>query len=121
MNDSRHPTHNGITHREEVARVRRRQEALDSLEFERERETALRNRLEPTLRDAEAWRVDAAAFEQMSDEDRDTLREIGFCQPRPPDDAMGRFEAHIAQLEAQIADSQRRQQALEAYAKALER
>jgi hypothetical protein len=120
VSDSLHPAPNGITHREEIARARRRQEALDSLEFEREREAALRGRLEPVLRDAEAWRVDEAALAQLSPEDKETLREIGFAQPRPADDAAARFEAQISQLEEQIAESQRRQRALEAYANALE-
>jgi hypothetical protein len=106
--------------REQIARARRRQEALDSLDFEREREAALRGRLEPIVRDAEAWRVDEVALGAMAEEDRDTLREIGFAQPRPPDDSLGRLEAQIEQLEAQIADSRRRQRAFEAYARALE-
>ena len=106
--------------RDEVARARRRQEALDSLDFEREREAAFRSRLEPSVRDADAWRVDEAALARIPDEDRETLREIGFTQPRPPEDALARLEAQINQLEAQIADSQRRQRAFEAYARALE-
>jgi hypothetical protein len=106
--------------REAIARARRRQEALDSLEFERQREAALRQRLAPIVRDAEAWRVDEAAFAAMADEDRDFLRQIGFAQPKPPEDAMGRFEARITELEAQLEDCLRRQQAFEAYAKALE-
>ena len=36
------------------------------------------------------------------------------------DTALGRLEAQITQLQEQIADSQRRQRAFEAYAKALE-
>lgn len=105
--------------REEIARARRRQEALDCLEFERTREAALLARLEPVVRDAEAWRADEVAFTAMAPEDRDLLREIGFAQPRPPDDARGRFEARIAELEAQLEDCRRRQKAYAAYAKAL--
>jgi hypothetical protein len=106
--------------REEIARARRRQEALDSLEFERQREAAFVQRLEPIIRDAEAWRADEAAFAAMEPEDCEFLREIGFAQPKPPDDALGRFEARIQELEAQLADCRRRQQAYAAYAKALE-
>jgi hypothetical protein len=106
--------------REEIARARRRQEALDSLEFERQREAALRQRLEPAVRDAEAWRVDEAAFAAMEPADRDFLREIGFAQPRPPEDATARLEGRIAELEAQLDDCLRRQKAFAAYAKALE-
>jgi hypothetical protein len=108
-----------MTDRAEIARSRRRQEALDSLEFERQREAALRRRLEPAVRDAEAWRVDEAAFERMSAEDRDFLRQIGFAQPQPPEDALARLEARIAELEGQLDDCLRRQRAFEAYAKAL--
>ncbi len=104
----------------EITRQRRRQEALDSLEFEREREAALRGRLEPIIRDAEAWRADEEALAHLSPEDARTLEEIGFCQGRPPEDSLGRLEAQIAELEAQIADSQRRQRAFEAYARALQ-
>ena len=84
--------------REEIAVARRRQEALDSLEFEREREEALTRQLEPVIRDAEAWRADAIAFEGMPPEDVETLRRIGFATKEPPEDARGRFEARIAEL-----------------------
>jgi hypothetical protein len=104
----------------DIARARRRQEALDSLEFERQREQALAGRLEPVVRDAEAWRADEAARERMPQEDYDFLRQISFVLPRPHEDALGRFEAKITELEAQIEDSRRRQQAFAAYAKALE-
>jgi hypothetical protein len=106
--------------REAVARARRRQEAVDSLEFERQRESALLQRLEPIVRDAEAWRVDESALAQMPEEERDKLRQIGFCQPQPPEDARARFEAKIAELQAQIEDSRSRQRAFEAYTKALD-
>jgi hypothetical protein len=105
--------------REEVAVRRRRQEALDSLEFEREREAALTQRLEPMIRDAEAWRADERAFAGMDPADADTLREIGFAMQRPADDSRARIEAQIAELEAKIEDSRRRQRAFEAYAAAL--
>ncbi len=106
-------------HRIEIARARRRQEALDSLESEQQREQALRGRLEPAIRDAEAWRADEIAFERVSDEDAATLKAIGFVQGRPAEDSRGRLEAQIGKLQEQIADSQRRQRAFEAYAKAL--
>ena len=104
----------------EITRRRRRQEALDSLEFEREREAALRGRLDPIIRDTDAWRADEQALSRLSEEEARTLEEIGFCQGKPPEDSLGRLEAQIAELEAQIADSQRRQRAFEAYARALE-
>lgn len=106
--------------REHVAVRRRRQEAFDSLEFEREREAALTQRLEPMIRDVEAWRADERAFAAMSADDVQTLREIGFAQARPAEDSRARIESTIGELEAQIADSQRRQRAFAAYAEALE-
>jgi hypothetical protein len=109
------------TTREGIARARRRQEALDSLEFEQKREAKLRERLEPIIRDAEAWRADEVAVADMSSEEVETLRRIGFVQQRPPEDAAARFEAQIAELEAMIDDSQRRQRAFAAYAEALGR
>ena len=106
--------------RERIARARRRQEALDSLEYERDREAMLRQRLEPAVRDAEAWRADEAALARLSAEDAETLRRIGFMQPRPPDDSRARLEKQIGDLEAQIEDSRLRQQAFAAYVAALE-
>ena len=106
--------------RERVARARRHQEALDSLEYEQQREAMLRQRLEPMLRDAEGWRADEAAIPAMPPEDVETLRRIGFIQGRPGEEAQARFEKQIAELEAQIEDSKLRQRAFAAYAQALE-
>lgn len=102
-----------------IARARRRQEAIDSLEFEEQREAALRGRLEPAVRDADAWRADEIALERVTPEEARTLAEIGFTQGRPAADAVARLEEQIAQLEEQIADSRRRQQAFRAYVEAL--
>ena len=107
--------------REEIAVARRRQEALDSLQFEREREEALTRRLDPIIRDAEAWRADALAFDAMPAEHVDTLRRIGFASKEPPEDARARFETKITELQEMIEDSRRRQRAFEAYADALGR
>ncbi len=107
--------------REEIAVARRLQEAVDSLEFEREREEALTRQLEPIMRDAEAWRADEKAFGHMPPEDVATLRRIGFACEHPPEDARARFETKIAELEALVEDSQARQRAFERYAEALRR
>jgi formamidase len=106
--------------REDIARTRRRQEALDSLEYEQEREAMLRQRLEPIVRDAEAWRADELALAKLPPDEAETLRSIGFVQGRPPEDSLARLEAQIAELQAMIEDSQRRQRAFAGYAKALE-
>jgi hypothetical protein len=106
--------------REDIATTRRRQEALDSLEFEREREEALTSQLEPVIRDAEAWRADVHAFRHMSAEDVETLRRIGFALEAPQEDARARLETKIAELQGMIEDSRSRQRAFERYADALE-
>lgn len=103
-----------------AVRVRRRQEALDSLEHERVREEALTRQLEQTLRDAEGWRADEEAFAWMDADDVALLRELRFTVEPPASEARGRFDARIAELEAEIAEARRRQRAYESYAKALE-
>ncbi|MFN8187617.1 MAG: hypothetical protein U0R69_11150 [Gaiellales bacterium] len=120
MTEAPHEPDTHATPRLELARARRRQEALDSLEFEQQREQALLGRLEPIIRDAEAWRADELALAQVDPDDAATLTAIGFVQGRPSDESLGRIEAQITQLEEQVADSRRRQRAFEAYAKALE-
>ena len=105
--------------RDDAVRSRRRQEALDSLALEKERETALSERLNASLRDLEAWRADEAAFARMEPDDAETLRRIGFATKRPPDDARIRIETQMTELEAEIAESRRRQRAFERYAEAL--
>ena len=57
----------------------------------------------------------------MPPEDVETLRRIGFATKEPPEDARGRFEARIAELQEMIEDSRRRQRAFEAYAASLAR
>jgi hypothetical protein len=106
--------------REEIAVRRRRQEASDSLEFEREREVALEARLEPLIRDLEAWRADELAFGRMSPEDAATLREVGFAMGQLPDQGRAQRESQVAELEAQLADCRRRQRAFAAYVEALD-
>ena len=109
-----------MTDRDRTVRERRRQEALDSLELERQREVALTTRLENVLRDLEAWRADEAAFARMEPDDAEVLRRIGFATRQPAEDARARLEGQIAGLEADIADVRRRSRAYERYAEALE-
>ena len=108
-----------MTDRDEIVLRRRRQEALDSLAFEQEREEALRTRLESAIRDLEGWRADEVAFAAMAAEAVDLLTRTGFARKRPGDDSRVRLESQIAELEAQVADSRRRQRAFESYAEAL--
>jgi hypothetical protein len=105
--------------REQIAIRRRRQEALDSLEFERVRERALTERLEPLVRDAEAWRADELAFGRMGPENADTLRRIGFAMGPLPEPGRTQREQQIAEIVAQLEDCRERQRAFEEYAAAL--
>ena len=105
--------------REEIARARRLREALDSLEFEREREAALTRRLEDTIRDAESWRIDEVALARMEAEDADVLWQLGFPTKPPTEEARGRFEARLESLERDLDECRRRQKAYQAYADAL--
>jgi hypothetical protein len=105
--------------RDEIVRARRRREALDSLEFEGEREEALTSRLEAELRDLEGWRADEAAFSRMQPEDIELLRRVGFTEARPGDESRARLESQVAELEAEVAEARRRQRAYERYAEAL--
>jgi hypothetical protein len=105
--------------REQIAIRRRMQEALDSLEFEREREEALTKRLEPLVRDVEAWRADGLALERIPPEDAETLRRIGFAMNPLPEPGRSQREQQIAELAAQIEDCRARQQAFTSYAHAL--
>ena len=109
-----------MSSRDDTVRARRRQEALDSLELEGQREAALSERLDVALRDLEAWRADEAAFARMEQDDVDTLRRIGFATKQPPEDARVRLENQIAEVEAELAESRRRRRAFERYAEALE-
>lgn len=105
--------------REQIAIRRRRQEALDSLAFEREREVALTGRLEPLVRDVEAWRADELAFARMDADDAETLRRIGFSMRPLPEPGASQREGQIAELVAQLEDCRERQKAYERYAEAL--
>lgn len=109
-----------MTDRNETVRARRRQEALDSLELERRREEAFATRLEAALRDLEAWRADEAAFSRMEPDDAALLRRIGFAVTQPTEAARARLETQVGGLEAEIAETRRRQRAYERYAEALQ-
>jgi hypothetical protein len=124
--------------REAIARRRRRQQALEQLESEREREAALRDQLEEVIADQLATQVDEAAFARMPPEDVDVVRqglgaggdagwegdpdETDEAWEEPGDDAGDDegVEEEIERLEAEIDASHRRQQAYERYIEALE-
>ncbi|MGH3141544.1 MAG: hypothetical protein ACRDO9_00200 [Gaiellales bacterium] len=124
-----------------VARSHRRRQAQDALQFERDREAALREQLEETVTELEGPNVDEETFARMAPEDvdivRQTLSEMGdafepgvdgeadedwlaeFMQGESPEvDREERLE-EVARLEEEIEDSKRRQQGLERYLEAL--
>ena len=128
--------------REAVARAQRRAEAEEALESERDRETGLNEAIALVAADLEGAKIDAAAFAKMAPQDAELVRSIlrvddAFPEDEPVDESWeidGEFEdeaedetgpadeaeAELARLQAEIADSRRRQQALEAYLGALE-
>ncbi len=118
-----------------IVRARRRRQALDALEAERDREAALRNQLHEVLTELEGARIDAAAFARMEPADAELVREIldpAQMMPdeewlelhgqSPADEARQRREegeAERTRLGQVIEESRRRQVALERYLEAL--
>jgi hypothetical protein len=118
--------------RDVIARAQRRRQALEALEFERERADALLEQLEALVTELEAPRIDEAIFARMAPEDVEVVR--GTLQPGEPKGPEEEWlpieeeplepdpaerEAEIARLEEEIASSRRRQQAFERYIEAL--
>jgi hypothetical protein len=126
----------------EIARTQRRRQALEALEFERDREAALRGQLEETATEIEGPKVDEETFAAMDAEDveivRQTLLDASHSFDETFDDEDGedwldefRVDGmsgeeeleerlgEVARLEGEIRDSRRRQQALERYVEAL--
>jgi hypothetical protein len=116
-----------------MARGRRREQALEHLEFEREREAALRDQLVEVVTEQLAPELDRAAFAQMTPEEVEVVREalvgpaeLGLDEDDPADwlqddepEEGPDFEGEISRLEAELAESRRRQQAYERYLEAL--
>jgi len=125
----------------EIARSQRRKQALEALEFERDREAALRGQLEETATELEGPNVDEETFAGMDPEDveivRQTLLDAGeafeetFAEDgedwldefridgESPEEEREERLGEVARLEVEIKDSRRRQQALERYVEAL--
>jgi hypothetical protein len=118
-----------------IVRARRRQQALDALEFERDRETALLKQSDEVLTEFEGPRIDAAAFARMEAEDVELVREaldpshvtpeedwLELDGESPAESARLRHEEQEAErlrLGQRIAESHRCQVALESYIEAL--
>jgi hypothetical protein len=125
-----------LVERERIARERRRDQVREQLEFERDRETALRDQLADVVTEQLGPGLDEAAFQGMTPEDVEVLRRVLGSLPEDPDeepddlgsadwleaeeeDPAAVAEAEIARLHTELEDSRRRQQAYERYLEAL--
>lgn len=120
---------------DEIVRARRREQALEALAFERDRETAVTGQLEDVLTELEGSRIDAAAYAHMAPEDVALVRHaldpasddedeetdlVGALTPDPPEQLRRELEEERARLENVIAAARSSQKALERYLEALE-
>jgi hypothetical protein len=119
--------------REAVARSRRRRQVEEALEDERGRDEALTDRLEEVVAEELGGRIDEHAFSRMEPEDVTLVREVldppsgldededdpgaTYEDDGPDEDDV---EEEIARLQAEIADSRRRQLAFRRYLEALD-
>lgn len=123
--------------RDAIARRRRRAQALEALEFERDREHALLEQIEQLVTEAEGGRIDAETFVRMDPADVAIVRELlgeeaveeendpfleaedGIVElDEPTGDEGG--EDEVARLEGEIERSRTVQGALERYLAALD-
>lgn len=123
--------------RDAIVRSRRRDQALEALEFEREREQALAHQLGSILVEEEGSRIDEQAFGRMAEADVALVRELlddggwaadedGDLLEQSPEDWLSgddgepaEQEDEIGRLQGEIARCRERQQALERYMDAL--
>ena len=129
--------------RDAIARSRRRDQALEALAFEREREAALRDQLEEVVLEQEGPRIDREAYARMEpddvavvrelldeswsadedeeeDDDSDFLLVVDDGGVLADDDEEDEDEDEVARLQGEIASCRARQRALERYLEALE-
>ncbi len=119
---------------DEIVRANRRRQALDALEFERDREIAVLKQLGEVLTELEGSRIDQAAFARMAPEDVALVRGVldpgsdetddefdveGLLASESPTEIRREHEAERVRLEGVIADARSRQRALERYLEAL--
>lgn len=119
-----------------IARRRRRSQALELLEFERERERALAEQLETIVVEQVGGRVDEEAFARMAPEEVAIVRELlddgswaleledegdgaHPCSELDAEADGGDDEEEIARLEALLAACRANQRALERFVEAL--
>jgi PPOX class probable F420-dependent enzyme len=124
-----------------IARAQRRRQALDALEFERNRETALRDQLEEVAAELEGPGIDEQAFALVAPEDVALVREVwsdaadadlelaeswwAGAEAEADEDTSPESEraerlAEVQRLRTDIDASRRRQQAFDRYLAALE-
>jgi PPOX class probable F420-dependent enzyme len=121
------------------ARAHRRRWVLEALEFERSRESSLRDRVEEVSAELEGPRIDAEVFARISAEDAEVIRaafgedagppELGYeeevARALEDDDEVDpkaqrrELLEELARLRGEIDDSRRRQRAFEHYMDAL--
>jgi hypothetical protein len=125
----------------EIARAQRKRHVEEALQFERDRERALRDQLEETVTELEGPAVDEEVFAKMAPRDVEIVREAlldsgpaiehgvdeeedaawlqEFVDDGSPEVERGERLGEVARLEEEIEGSRRRQQALERYLDAL--
>jgi hypothetical protein len=131
--------------RDAIARGQRRRQAEEALEVERDRMAMLEGQIEELVAELIGARIDDEAFAAMAPEDVETVRAV--IDPRPEyeldeewpadedetregeaaenepapeiEDPTAETEAEIERLQAEIAISRQRQQALQRYFEAL--
>jgi hypothetical protein len=119
--------------REAIARERRRRQVVEHLEFERDREEALREQLVEVVTEVHGPVVDEQVFAALPEADAALVREVLSGPAEEPDeefivdwspedeeDEETAVEAELARLQGEIDGSLRRQRAFERYLEALD-
>jgi hypothetical protein len=93
--------------RDAIARERRRREAVEALEFEQQREAALREQIEETILEEERQRVDREALAQLDPAEADLVREIlGTDDEADEDDeALEEWDEMLADFAEEVEDA----------------
>ena len=116
-----------------IARAERRRQALDELEYERERAAALQEEISRLVLELEGPRLDEEVFARLAPADVELVQgsfQSGLTaddvdeewlelEADDPEELRAEAEEEIRRLEAEIAASARRQEAFERYLEAL--
>jgi len=124
----------GAVDRVAIARAERRRQALEELDFERDRAAALQEEIARLVVELEGPRLDEEVFARLAPADVELVQ--GSLQRGPaaddadeewidldagdPETLRAEAEEEIRRLEAEIVASARRQEAFERYLKALD-